>query len=108
MPRLFALFLAVIILLLGAMTYIPLLREKAAQKRVHLQLQEELQQELARTRAIESRIASVKTDRPTLEKLGREKFGLSRTGEVVFKFRGDLPASTGQAQGRPTASRTAP
>lgn len=94
MPRLFALFLAVIILLLGAMTYIPLLREKAAQKRVLLQLQEELQGEMNRTRVLESRIASVKADRATVEKLGREKFGLSRTGEVVFKFRSDLPVTS--------------
>lgn len=97
MPRFLALLMAVVIILLGVMTCLPLIREKAAQKRVQLQLQEDLLAEQMRTRDIESRIVAVKTDRPTVERLAREKFGLARTGEVVFKFRGDLASATAPA-----------
>lgn len=90
MPRLVALLVAVLILLLGAMTCLPLLREKAVQNRVRLQMEDELRMELAKTRNLESQIARVKSDTSVVEKLAREKFGLGRTGEVIFKFR-DLP-----------------
>ena len=90
MPNVLALLLAAGILLLGLMTCVPLLREKAVQKRAHLQLEEDLRTEHARTRELEERIAAVKTDPATVEKLAREKFGLAKPGEVIFKFRGDL------------------
>ncbi|MBL9139591.1 MAG: septum formation initiator family protein [Verrucomicrobiales bacterium] len=93
MPRLLALLAAVVILLLGIMTCIPLIREKAVQKRAQLQLMEELETERARTLEIQKRIAAVRNDPSVVERLAREKFGLARTGEVVFKFRGDLPAT---------------
>lgn len=91
MPRLLALLAAVVILLLGIMTCIPLIREKAVQKRAQLQLMEELETERGRTLEIQKRIASVRNDPQAVERLAREKFGLAKTGEVVFKFRGDLP-----------------
>jgi cell division protein FtsB len=91
MPRLLALVAAAAIILAGILNCLPLLREKAVQKRVQLELEEDLRAERGRARDLEGRIASVKTDPITVEKLAREKFGLARTGEVVFKFRGDLP-----------------
>lgn len=108
MPRFLALLIAVVIILLGVMTCLPLIREKAAQKRVQLQLQEDLLAEQLRTRDIESRIVAVKTDRQTVERLAREKFGLARTGEVVFKFRGDLATPTVPAAPPAAAAATAP
>ena len=99
MPNVLALLLAAGILLLGLMTCVPLLREKAVQKRAHLQLEEDLRTEHARTRELEERIAAVKTDPATVEKLAREKFGLAKPGEVIFKFRGDLPLSPPAAPG---------
>lgn len=90
MPRLVALLVAVLIVLLGVMTCLPLLREKAVQNRVRLQLEEDLRSELTKTRELESQIARVKSDPTVIEKLAREKFGLGRTGEVIFKFR-ELP-----------------
>lgn len=101
MPRLVALLVAVLIVLLGVMTCLPLLREKAVQNRVRLQLEEDLRFELAKTRELESQIARVKSDPMVIEKLAREKFGLGRTGEVIFKFR-ELPPGPTTA---PKASR---
>lgn len=100
MPRhvSFSLLGAVVILVSGGMYCIPLLREKQAQKREQLRLTNEITAELARSTEIEGRIAAVKSDPKVVERLGREKFGLARTGELVFKFRGDLPpASSGTA-----------
>jgi len=90
MPRLVALLFAVLILVLGATTCLPLLREKAVQNRVRLQMQDELRMELAKTRDLETQIARVKSDSVAIERLAREKFGLGRAGEVIFKFR-ELP-----------------
>lgn len=94
MPRLVALLFAVLILLLGATTCLPLLREKAVQNRVRLQMQDELRMEMAKTRDLETQIARVKSDSVAIERLAREKFGLGRAGEVIFKFR-DLPPDAG-------------
>ncbi len=74
----------------GAMTCIPLIREKAARKRVQLELLQALHQEENLSRELAEAIASVKNDRSTVERLAREKFGLARAGEVVFKFRSDM------------------
>ncbi len=91
MPRLLALFVAVVVILGGIFTSLPLLREKAVQQRAQLQLQEELRVEQARARELAAKIHAVKTDPKTVERLAREKFGLARNGEIIFKFRSDLP-----------------
>jgi cell division protein FtsB len=90
----FSLLLSVVILLAGIMYSIPLLREKQVQERTQLQLTDRLLLESARNADLNHRIAAVKSDARLVERLGREKFGLARTGEVVFKFRGDLPPAT--------------
>jgi cell division protein FtsB len=87
---LIALLIAVVILMSGVMTCIPLIREKAVRKRVQLELQEELRVEIARAREMELDILSVKKDPATVERLAREKFGLARPGEMIFKFRSDM------------------
>lgn len=98
MPQLVGLILAVMILMSGVMTCVPLLREKAVRKRVQLELMEELRVEEARARELAANITAVKNDPVTVERLAREKFGLAREGEVVFKFRGDLsPAEANNA-----------
>ncbi len=89
MPRLFALVVAVGILVFGVITCIPLIREKAMQKRILLELTEQLRQEEERAKDLALRIRAVKTDPATVERLAREKFGLARPGETVFKFRAD-------------------
>ncbi len=106
MPRLFSLFVAVAVIVAGIVTSLPLWREKAVQKRQLLQLQEELRLEQARTKEISDKITAVKSDPKTVERLGREKFGLGRSGEVIFKFRGDLPpVAAGQSGLRPGQRR---
>ncbi len=92
MPRLAALLVAVLIVALGVMTCLPLLREKAVQNSVRMQLEDELRVELTKTRELEGQIARVKSDTRIVERLAREKFGLGRTGEVIFKFR-DFPSA---------------
>lgn len=94
---------SVVILLAGVAYSIPLLREKQAQKKTQIELQERLRLEVVRRDEIENRIASVKTDPRVVERLGREKFGLGRTGEVIFKFRGDLPPAPAGAPAAPAA-----
>jgi cell division protein FtsB len=92
-PQLLALLAAVVIVLAGAMTCIPLIREKAVQKRLQLELEEQLRAEEALSRELTAQIIAVKTDPATVERLAREKFGLARPGEIVFKFRNDLPGA---------------
>lgn len=91
MPRFYSLLIAVAVIVAGIVTSLPLWREKAVQKRRLLQLQEEYRQEQSRTRELSEKITAVKTDPRTVERLAREKFGLGRSGETIFKFRGDLP-----------------
>lgn len=81
-----------VILFLGVTASIPLWREKAVQHRILGQLREERQAEQNRARQIEAAIIAVKSDPAVVERLAREKFGLARPGEVIFKFRNDLTA----------------
>jgi len=97
MPRLVALLVALLIVLLGAMTCLPLLREKAVQNRVRMQMEDELRVQLGKTRELEAQIARIKSDTTVVEKLAREKFGLGRSGEVIFKFRDPLAAPSQSA-----------
>lgn len=108
MPRLLSLLVAVVVILTGIITSLPLWREKAVQKKQYLMLQEELRQEQARTRDITERINAVKTDPRTVERLAREKFGLARSGETIFKFRGDLPPQTTTPPAPPPSTRVRP
>jgi len=105
---------AMVILFLGVSASIPLWREKAAQYRILHQLREERQAEQNRSRQLEAAIISVKSDPAVVERLAREKFGLARPGEVIFKFRSDLtaapqlptlPAPSASAAGRSPARR---
>lgn len=82
------------ILFLGVTASIPLWRERAVQYRILSQLREDRQGEENRSRQLEAAITSVKSDPAVVERLAREKFGLARPGEVIFKFRGDLAAPT--------------
>lgn len=107
MPRLLALLLAVVIILTGVVASIPLIREKAAQKQEQLRLQAELDSERTRNLELRKRIAAARDDPSVVERLAREKFGLARTGEVIFKFRGDLPATNAPAA-RASVTNTAP
>lgn len=91
MPRLISLLVAVVVVLTGIFTSLPLLRQKAAQKRAFLQLQEDVRVEQLRAKELSDKIQSVRSDRKTVERLAREKFGLGRSGETIFKFRPDLP-----------------
>ena len=105
MPRLVALLVAVLIVLLGAMTCLPLLREKAVQNRVRMQMEDELRAELGKTRELEAQIVRVKSDTTVVEKLAREKFGLGRSGEVIFKFRDPTPGPSQSAPSSPATPR---
>lgn len=87
MPRLLALFIAVVVLVLGVMMCLPLLRQKAFKKRVQLELIEERDREAALGQEYRRRIESVRNDPTVVERLARESFGLGRTGEVIFKFK---------------------
>lgn len=89
MPRFLALLLSVIILAVGMATWLPLIHEKAVRKRDLLELQEEIDAQRALTRELEGRIHAVRNDPTFVERLAREKFGLARPGETVFKFRND-------------------
>jgi hypothetical protein len=104
MPRVFALLLSLAIVFVGILKSLPLIREKAVQKRVQLELLEALRAEEIRARDLSARIIAVKTDPATVERLAREKFGLARPGEVVFKFRADWSpsiASSDSGRSRP-------
>ena len=87
------------VIVCGSFMSVPLLREKAAQKRVQLQLEEELRAEQVRAKELTEKINGVKTDPRTVERLAREKFGLGRSGETIFKFRSDLPSAMPRRSG---------
>ncbi|MBX3747358.1 MAG: septum formation initiator family protein [Verrucomicrobiae bacterium] len=97
MPRFLALLLSVLILGVGVVTWIPLIHQKAVRKRDVLELQEQIHGKRATIREIESRIHAVRHDPAFVERLAREKFGLARPGETVFKFRNDPPTGVPQA-----------
>ena len=88
-----SLLVAMVILFLGVTASIPLWREKAVQYRTLQQLREERLAEQNRSRQLEASIIAVKSDPAVVERLAREKFGLARPGEVIFKFRNDLTAT---------------
>lgn len=106
MPRVVSLLVATVILFLGVTASIPLWRERAVQYRILSQLREDRQAELNRTHQLESAIIAVKSDPAVVERLAREKFGLARPGEVIFKFRPDL-TTTPQIPVPPPASMPA-
>lgn len=97
--------MAVVVILAGIISSLPLWREKAAQQKQYLMLQEEFRQEQSRTKELVDRINAVRTDPKTVERLAREKFGLARPGETIFKFRGDLPAPAAPAAAPASPSR---
>jgi hypothetical protein len=90
-PRLLALLVSLVIVLSGVMTCIPMIREKALQKQAQLRLADLLRHERERTVELQKQLWAAKHDPAVVEKLAREKFGLGRPGEIIFKFRDDLP-----------------
>lgn len=84
--------ISLVIVLSGVMTCIPMIREKAVQKQVLLRFEDQLRLERERTAELERQIWAAKNDTGMVERLAREKFGLGRPGELIFKFREDVPA----------------
>ncbi|MFN0069341.1 MAG: FtsB family cell division protein [Limisphaerales bacterium] len=79
--------LAVVAIFVGALiVYLPEFRARAAQEEHARELEAEIAAEQQRERDLKDHMAAVKADPKVLERLAREKFGLGRTGEMVFRF----------------------
>lgn len=92
--------LAVVAILVGAViAYLPEFRARAAQEEHARELEAEIAAEQQRERDLKDHMAAVKADPKVLERLAREKFGLGRTGEMIFRF--EAPATNAPAVRRP-------
>lgn len=78
---------AVVAILVGAViVYLPEFRARAAQEEHARELEADLAIEQQRERDLKDHMAAIKADPRVLERLAREKFGLGRTGEMIFRF----------------------
>lgn len=79
--------LAVVAIFVGALiVYLPEFRARAAQEEHARELEADIAADQQRERDLKDHMAAIKADPRELERLAREKFGLGRTGEMIFRF----------------------
>lgn len=81
---LFLLFLAG--LLVVAFWYLPLIKENERLRQYILRLDTQIQKEEETTKQLKSSIDALRYDAKTIERLGREQYGLAKPGETVVRF----------------------
>ena len=77
---------AVAILLLIGMTYLPLIQQNERMRADILKLDNELQQQREIARQLQTEIDELRNDPKTVERLAREKLGYARPDETVVHF----------------------
>jgi cell division protein FtsB len=60
-------------------------------RRMHHQLQQEIQQLSDQNKKIEDEVHALRSDPAKIEQLARERLGLVRPGEVVYQFQTQRP-----------------
>lgn len=84
---------AIAILLLIGMTYLPLIQQNERMRADLLKLDNELQQQREISRQLQTEIDELTNDPKTVERLAREKLGYARPDETVVHF--DAPPTNG-------------
>ena len=80
-------FLLVIAALLAvAVWYLPLIKQNERMRSEILRLQQNVATEEETARQIKVQIEALRNDPETVERYAREKLGLARPGETVFRF----------------------
>jgi cell division protein FtsB len=74
------------VLLLIGMCYLPLIHQNERMRAEILKLDDQLQQEEAKSRLLQSQIEALRNDPKTIERLTREKLGYARPDETVVLF----------------------
>jgi cell division protein FtsB len=90
--------LCIALILLVALSYVPLIRQNERMGREVLRLETELQKERENNRQIRQAVEAMQSDPKAVERMAREKLGLAKPGETVVRF--EEPATNGTAQPR--------
>jgi cell division protein FtsB len=87
---------AVAILLLIGMTYLPLIQQNENYRREVEQLDRQIQKQAEISRELQSELDALRNDPKTLERLAREKLRYARQDETIVHF--DPPATNPAAR----------
>jgi cell division protein FtsB len=77
---------AIAVLLLIGMTYLPLIRQNENYRREINRLDGEIQKQADISKELKSEIDALRDDPKTVERLAREKLGYARPDETVIRF----------------------
>ena len=77
---------ALAVVLLIGMCYLPLIQENARMRAVNLKLESQLQTEQEKSRQLQAQINALRNDPKTVERLAREKLGYAKPDETVIRF----------------------
>jgi cell division protein FtsB len=78
--------LALAVLLLIGMTYLPLIRQNEQMRRRIDTLDAELQKQQQTSKELQAEFDALRSDPKTVERLAREKLGYAKTDETVIHF----------------------
>lgn len=85
---------AVAILILIGLTYLPLIHQNERMRREILRLDDALQKQAAISKQLRADIDNLRNDPATVARLVREKLGYAKTDETVFHFETNSASST--------------
>ena len=74
------------VLLLIGMCYLPVIKENERMRRQILLLQNQIEIEEARSKALQMQLDALQHDPKTVERLAREKLGYAKSDETVVRF----------------------
>ena len=77
---------AVAVLILIGMTYVPLIQQNERMRREIDRLDGDLQKQQAISRGLRTDIDALRNDPATVERLAREKLGYARPDETIIRF----------------------
>lgn len=85
-----ALFVVAILVLIGVW-YLPLIQTNERYRQHIMVLEKQLQEETAKSQALQAQIDAITHDPKTVERLTREKLGYAKPGETVIHFETNAP-----------------
>ncbi len=88
---------ALAILVLIGMTYLPLIQQNEQMRRRIDRLDADLEKQRQQARQLQAEFDALRNDPKTIERLAREKLGYARADETVIRFE---PAATNNPPGR--------
>ena len=77
---------AVAVVMLIGMTYVPLIHQNERMRREILRLDDELQKQEAMAKQLRAEIDALRNDPATVSRLAREKLGYAKSDETVIHF----------------------